>query len=170
MANFRFLDDTTAQRQLGVDRITFEQFIKTNRLKVVSRAGENIMFFRAADVAALRAELQPETEAEDAEYTAAIIETAASATLAATLAATAPATKRKKVDPAMRVHVRIQSDLKWYDVTDADAIAWFHQLRPEGYERNKENFRYFIARYQRLLDLIQSGEKQLAMEEAKEQE
>ena len=148
-SGFRFVDDVDAQRQLGVDRLTFEQLVRDGRLKPVSRAGGQ-MFFRAGDLAKLRDSLHPDAETE---------EHASEDAAAESIPAAKPAKKRQ--DPAMRVHIRLTADLKWYDISDADLQAWFDQTIPEAYDRYRANAQFVIARMQHLLRLIDEGESRL---------
>ena len=159
---FRFIDEVDAQRQLGVDRLTFEELVRTKRLREVTPG-----FFRGTDVAKLRAELHPEVEAEDAE---AALQPTDGSQLAdgpqpadtPALAQTTNPPKKKGHEPAMRVHLRLTADLKWYDIGDADLRAWFDQLRPDAYERQRANARFVITRMEQILALIDEGERRLA--------
>lgn len=147
-SSFRFIDDTDAQRQLGVDRLTFQELLRSKRLRPVSTQG-TIQFFRAGDLVKLRAELNPETEAEDAAQTA----------IAPVEETKKPA---KKHDPAMRVHLRLQADLKWYDISDADLQAWFDQVHPDTYERRRILTQFLQTRMGQILALIDAGIAQRA--------
>jgi hypothetical protein len=149
MGNFRFLDDTDAQRILGVDRLTFQELLRTKRLRPVSGTG-TIQFFRAADVNRLHDELAAEatspTEALAAETPPAAPEAV-------------PEKKPKKVqEPAMRVHTRMTADLKWYDISDADIQAWFDQLHPETYERRRGVAQFVRQRMDHIIALLDAGE------------
>jgi hypothetical protein len=173
MSNFRFLDDVDAQRQLGVDRLTFEELLHTKRLRPVSRQG-TLSFYRAADIARLRAELYPEAEAEDdavaAASSPASIASAISDAPPATLDAPAPTgtptgatpppakPKKKGHEPAMRVHLRLTADLKWYDITDRDLQAWFDQLHPETYARRRANAVFVKQRMEQIIALLDAGQ------------
>jgi hypothetical protein len=160
MANFRFLDDTDAQRQLGVDRITFQELIRAKRLRPVATQG-TIQFFRGADIAKLRAELAAENDAVVAAASQA--EASALASEAGTDAGEQGvlAPKKKGHEPAMRVHVRLTADLKWYDITEGDLQTWFNQLHPDTYERRKANAQLVIERMQRIITLIDDGQARL---------
>ncbi len=149
MSNFRFLDDTDAQRLLGVDRITFQELIRTKRLRPISGQG-TIQFFRAGDVARLRGELEQEL----AERQAAAITTAEDGE-------TATARKKKAQDPAMRVHARMTADLRWYDIPDSDIQAWFDQLHPETWARRRANAQFVKERMEQIIALIDAGEARL---------
>ncbi len=156
--SFRFIDEVDAQRQLGVDRLTFEELVRTKRLRTVTPG-----FFRIGDVAKLRDELHPEMAAEEVAATAQPTDGSA---LVAPATAEAPTTKKKKGhEPAMRVHLRLTADLKWYDIGDADLRAWFDQLRPDAYDRQRANVRFIIERMEQIQALIDSGEARLADEE-----
>jgi hypothetical protein len=146
---FRFLDDTDAQRQLGVDRITFEALISAQRLRPVSRQG-TIQFFRATDIAKLRDALNAEAANAAAQQAAQAAELGASAK------------KPKQHDPAMRVHLRLQADLKWYDISDHDLQAWFDQLHPDTWERRRAVAQFVKARMEQITALIDAGAARLA--------
>ncbi|MBA3826280.1 MAG: hypothetical protein H0X24_20565 [Ktedonobacterales bacterium] len=148
MSNFRFLDDTDAQRILGVDRLTFQELLSTKRLRAVSGAG-TIQFFRAADVSRLRDELTAETATQ----------AAASAAALASMPEAAPPKKPKKAqEPALRVHARMTADLRWYDISDADIQAWFDQLHPETYARRRGVAQFVQQRMAQIIALLDAGE------------
>jgi hypothetical protein len=151
MPDFRFLDDSDAQRQLGIDRITLEELIRTGRLKAVSRSGENIYFFRAAEIARVRAELYPDDDNSSIETDKETVTTPPDQN---TSEGTRP---KKQRDPAMRVHQRLTADLKWYDISDDDIAAWLAELRPDSYDRQESNARYIISRMQQIIDMIEEG-------------
>jgi hypothetical protein len=166
MSNFRFLDDTDAQRQLGVDRLTFEELLRTKRLRPVSGMG-TIQFFRVTDIARLRAELEQEAEERVVETAPRGLPPQNPPTQVGNPPApptdeARPTTKPKKAqDPAMRVHVRLTADLKWYDISDADLQAWFDQLHPETYARRRANALFVMQRMQQIVALIDAGQAQL---------
>jgi hypothetical protein len=153
---FRFIDEVDAQRRLGVDRLTFEELVRTKRLREVTPG-----FFRGTDVAKLRDELHPDVEAEDAEVLSQPADNPAQAADHPPEQTAIPP-KKKGHEPAMRVHLRLTADLKWYDIGDADLRAWFDQLRPDAYERQRANARFMIARMEQILALIDEGERRLA--------
>ncbi|MBE3558227.1 MAG: helix-turn-helix domain-containing protein [Ktedonobacteraceae bacterium] len=144
---FAFMDAGEAARRLGVDRLTLEQWVKDGRLKARRGAGREA-FFRTADVEALYNELHPAAELADAVA-------ADERESAGQVGQGAPA--RKKQDPPMRVYLRLQADAKWYDVSDEDIRAWFNQLAPDGYERNKRNAEHAIKKLQYLVSLLDEG-------------
>src|SRR5262249_41330782 len=131
------------------DRVTFEELLRSKRLRPVSGQG-TIQFFRASDVAKLRAELHPDPtpEAVPAE--------------AAPEGETPKKTTRKPRDPAMSVHQRLTADLKWYDISDEDLKAFVDQLHPESYGRRRNHAVFLIERMQRLIALIDESEARLA--------
>jgi hypothetical protein len=136
-SRFAFIDDSEALRRLGIDRKTLEQFIQQKRLRAYGGVGKDA-FFKAGDVEALYAELHPvEAAPEPAE---------------------APAEEKKagppRHDPAMRVHLRLQADLKWFDISDGDIAAWFRELRPDGYQRQRGNIVDVMRKLQQIVDLI----------------
>jgi hypothetical protein len=147
MSSFRFLDDTDAQRILGVDRLTFQALLQSKRLRPVSGTG-TIQFFRAADVNRLRDELASEAAAAVAQAEAA----------AEQAPPESPAKKpRRAQDPALRVHARFTADLKWYDISDADIQAWFDQLHPETYARRRGVAQFVKERMEHVIALLDAG-------------
>jgi hypothetical protein len=138
-SRFAFIDDSEALRRLGVDRKTLEQFIREKRLRAYGGVGKDA-FFKASEVEALYAELHPATEAPEEEK---------------------PPEEKKagppRHDPAMRVHLRLQADLKWFDISDDDIAAWFRELRPDGYQRQRSNILEVMRKLQRIVDLIDAN-------------
>ena len=67
--------------------------------------------------------------------------------------AAAPA-KGKLFDPAYKVHVRLQADLKWYDLRDEELRAWVREMTADGYSRQRANITMVIERLQRLVALM----------------
>ncbi len=57
----------------------------------------------------------------------------------------------------MRVHLRLQADLKWFDISDDDIEAWFGELRPDGYQRQRSNIVDVMRKLQRMIDLIDAN-------------
>ncbi len=138
-SRFSFLDDSEVIRRLGIDRARLEQLIQQKRLRTYGGVGKGA-FFKAADVEALYAELHPATTAEEDE---------------AVPAESQPGKPAKpQHDPAMRVHLRLQADLKWFDISDSDIDAWFRELRPDAYPRQRSNIQQVIRKLQRVVDLI----------------
>jgi hypothetical protein len=52
------------------------------------------------------------------------------------------------------VHLRLQADLKWYDLADADLRLWVRELHPDAYERQRANLRMVIEKLERLQALM----------------
>lgn len=136
-SRFSFLDEGEALRRLGLDRDTLLTFVREKRLRAY-RSGSN-SYFRAGDVERLLAELRAEAgAAEDEEAEASAAQT----------------TGRKVFDPAYKVHVRLQADLKWYDLEDEDLRAWVREMTPDGYARQRTNITRVVEKLQRLVTLM----------------
>ena len=136
---FSFLDEGEALRRLGVDRDTLLTFVREKRLRAYPGVGKG-NFYRLKDIDALNAELHAEAASPAAAETGE--------------GEGAPASGRKVFDPAYKVHVRLQADLKWYDLEDDDLKAWVRELHEDGYPRQRSNITSVIARLQRLVDLM----------------
>jgi hypothetical protein len=93
-------------------------------------------FFRLNEVEALARELHGAAEAAAGE------------------AAEAAPGKGKLFDPAYKVHVRLQADLKWYDLRDDDLRAWVREMTADGYSRQRANITMVMERLQRLIALM----------------
>ncbi|HEY7127068.1 MAG TPA: hypothetical protein VH540_24245 [Ktedonobacterales bacterium] len=137
---FAFLDDSEVVRRLGIDRKTLEQFVKEGRLRTYGGVGKGA-FFKTGEVEALYAALHPEALEEPAE--------------AAPLIEVKPA--RPGHDPAMRVHLRLQADLKWFDIREEDMAAWMRELSPEAYQRQRSTILQVIGKLQHIVDLIDAN-------------
>lgn len=136
-SKFSFLDEGEALRRLGIDRDTLLTFVREKRLRAY-RSGSN-NYFRGNDVERLLAELRAEAGAAAAEEAA---------------AGDAAPTGRKVFDPAYKVHVRLQADLKWYDLEDEDLRAWVREMTPDGYARQRTNVTRVMEKLQRLVALM----------------
>jgi Helix-turn-helix domain len=145
---FAFIDAGEAARQLGIDRVALDQWVRDGRIKPYRGVGKDA-FFRASDVEALYNELHPSTDLAEA--------VAADERESAGEEEKGPA--RKKQDPQMRVYLRLQADAKWYDISEDDIRTWFQQLAPDGYERNKRNAEHSIKKLQFLVSLIEEAQK-----------
>lgn len=144
---FAFIDAGEAARRLGVDRVTIDQWVGAGRMKPY-RVGPGT-FFRATDVDAIYKELHP-----DAELAQAVVADERES------AGTKPiGLVKRQQDPQMRVYLRLQADAKWYDIAEADIRAWFQQLAPDGYERNKRNAEHTIKKLQFLVSLLEEGQQ-----------
>jgi len=145
---FAFVDAGEAARRLGIDRVTLDQWVRDGRIKPHRGVGKDV-FFRTAEVEALYNDLHPSSELAEA--------VAADERESAGEEEKGPA--RKKQDPQMRVYLRLQADAKWYDVSEEDIRAWFRQLAPDGYERNKRNAEHTIKKLQFLVGLIEEAQR-----------
>jgi len=149
---FAFLDAGETARQLQIDRTTLDQWVRDGRIKAYRGVGKD-SFFKSAEVEALYKELHP--EAALAAAVAADERDSANAGTAQPMQLTV----RKKQDPQMRVYLRLQADAKWYDTSEEDIRAWFQQLAPDGYERNKTNAEHTIKKLQYLVSLIEEAQR-----------
>ena len=150
---FAFLDAGETAKRLKIDRVTLDQWVRDGRIRAYRGVGRD-SFFKSAEVDALNKELHPE-----AELAAAI---AADERETANVGQPVQITVRKKQEPQMRVYLRLQADAKWYDTSEDDIRAWFQQLAPDGFERNKKNALHTIKKLQYLVSLIEEAqEKQL---------
>lgn len=139
-SRFSFVDEGEAVRRLNVDRDTLLELVASKRLRAYPGVGKG-NFFRVGDLDALAAELHP-TVAE---------ETAPTLHRADLLN---PANVRRQHDPAYKVHLRLQADLKWYDLTDDDLQAYIRELHPASYEKQRANVMSVIERLERLVGLM----------------
>jgi excisionase family DNA binding protein len=138
-SRFAFVDEGEAVRRLGVSRDTILEWVRSGRLKAYPGVGKG-SFFKLSDLTALAAELAPapaDTPAPAGEAPA---------------ADAAPG--RPRHDPAYKVHLRLQADLKWYDLTDADLRLWVRELHPDGYERQRANIQMVMGKLQELVTLM----------------
>jgi len=140
-SRFAFIDEGEVVRRLDVDRDTVLAFVREGRLRAYPGVGKGA-FYRVADVEALAETLRPDrATAQDGQASAAATDTTGAST-------------RKVFDPAYKVHVRMQADLKWYDLADEDLQAWVRELHPDGYERQRANITQVIDKLQRLVSLM----------------
>lgn len=145
---FAFMDAGEAARRLGIDRMTLEQWTRDGRIKAHRGVGKDV-FYRSTEVEALYNELYPARELAEA--------VEADERESAGLPQAAATTARKKLDPQMRVYLRLQADAKWYDISEEDIRTWVQQLAPDGYERNKRNVDHTIAKLEYLARLLDEG-------------
>jgi hypothetical protein len=136
-SKFSFLDEGEAIRRLGVDRDTLLTFVREGRLRAYPGVGKG-HFFRVSDLDKLAEELRP----------------AAPQPPVAPLLSVESITVRKQHDPAYKVHLRLQADLKWFDITDGDLRAWVRELHPDGYRRQRGNIGAIVAKLERLRALM----------------
>jgi excisionase family DNA binding protein len=135
---FAFLDEGEALRRLGIDRDTLLTLVREKRLRAYDSGGGK--YFRASDVEKLLADLRAEAGAAPEDDVS---------------GEGGPSTTGRKVfDPAYKVHVRLQADLKWYDLEDEDLRAWVREMTPDGYARQRTNVTRVIEKLQRLIELM----------------
>jgi hypothetical protein len=134
---FSFVDEGEAVRRLSVDRETLLELVANKRLRAYPGVGKG-SFFRVGDLEALAAELHP----------------AAAEVPVAPAELLNPPNARRQHDPAYKVHLRLQADLKWYDLTDADLQAYVRELHPAAYEKQRSNVTSVFERLNRLVTLM----------------
>jgi hypothetical protein len=137
-SRFSFVDEGEALRRLGLDRDTLLTLVLEKRIRAYPGVGKG-NFYRQKDIEALYAELHAgtsqvsESSGEGGE----------------------PAVPgRKLFDPAYKVHVRLQADLKWYDLEEQDLEAWVRELHADGYVRQRANITRVIDTLSRLVTLM----------------
>jgi hypothetical protein len=137
-SRFAFVDEGEALRRLGLDRDTLLALVRDKRIRAYPGVGKG-NFYRQKDIEALYAELHADTGPDSV----AEGEGAESATPG-----------RKLFDPAYKVHVRLQADLKWYDLEEQDLEAWVRELHADGYARQRANITRVIDKLTRLVTLM----------------
>jgi hypothetical protein len=140
---FSFVDEGEAVRRLQVNRETLLELVASKRLRAYPGVGKG-SFFRVGDLETLAAELHP----------------AAAEAPAAPVNLLNPTNARRQHDPAYKVHLRLQADLKWYDLTDADLQAYIRELHPAAYEKQRSNVTSVIERLNRLVTLMDEAAAQ----------
>jgi hypothetical protein len=130
------VDEGEAIRRLGVDRDTLLTFIREKRLRAYPGVGKG-HFFRVSDLDKLAEELHPAVSRP-----------------VAPLLSVESITARKQHDPAYKTHLRLQADLKWFDITEEDLRAWVRELHPDGYRRQRSNIGALVAKLEHLRDLM----------------
>lgn len=136
-SRFAFVDEGEAVRLLGVDRDTLLTFVREKRLRAYKSGIVN--YYRTQDLEKLLSELRAEAAADRAGADQ-----------------TTP-TGRKVFDPAYKVHVRLQADLKWYELEDSDLRAWVREMTPDGYTRQRMNISMVISKLQRMIQLMEEA-------------
>src|SRR5215467_13186169 len=96
-SKFAFLDEGEAIRRLGVDRDTLLTLVREKRLRAYPGVGKG-HFFRVSDLDKLADELHPAAPTPPSPLP---------------LLSAGSITVRKQHDPAYKVHLRLQGDLKW---------------------------------------------------------
>ena len=135
---FSFVDEGEAVRRLNVDRETLLELVASKRLRAYPGVGKG-NFFRVSDLERLAEELHPAAPAPASLQGVDLLN---------------PANQRRQHDPAYKVHLRLQADLKWYDLTDDDLQAYVRELHPAAYEKQRSNVTSVIERLERLVALM----------------
>lgn len=144
-SRFSFVDEGEAVRLLGVSRDKLLTYVQSGKLRAYPGVGKG-NFFRMSDLEKLAAELRP---------AAPVAPRPAPSGTPITLGGLVPA--RKEHDPAMKVHLRLQADLKWFDITEEDLAAWVREMHPAAYEKNRGNLTRIVERLEHLRDLIDAA-------------
>ena len=139
-SRFAFLDEGEALRRLGLDRDTLLALVREKRIRAYPGVGKG-NFYRHKDIEALYAELHDDAGQDTVAAAGEGFESAA-------------APGRKLFDPAYKVHVRLQADLKWYDLEEQDLEAWVRELHADGYVRQRANITRVIDTLTRLMTLM----------------
>lgn len=137
-SRFSFVDEGEAVRRLKVDRDTLLELVASKRLRAYPGVGKG-NFFRVSDLETLAEELHPAAPASPTLQGVDLLN---------------PANQRRQHDPAYKVHLRLQADLKWYDLTDDDLQAYVRELHPAAYEKQRSNVTSVIERLDRLVALM----------------
>jgi hypothetical protein len=137
-SRFAFVDEGEALRRLNIDRDTLLLLVQEKRLRAYPGVGKG-NFYKLQDLEGIYRELYAgsvtggDTPAEEE---------------------TSTAGGRKVFDPAYKVHVRLQADLKWYDLEDEDLQSWVRELHADGYARQRANITRVIAKLEQLVALM----------------
>jgi hypothetical protein len=151
-SRFAFLDEGEALRRLGLDRDALLALVRDKRIRAYPGVGKG-NFYRLKDIEALYAELHDDAGQD---------------TVAAAGEGFEPAAPgRKLFDPAYKVHVRLQADLKWYDLEEQDLEAWVRELHADGYVRQRANITRVIDTLTRLVTLMDQAAASWQVLEAK---
>jgi hypothetical protein len=137
-SRFAFVDEGEALRRLGLDRDTLLALVREKRIRAYPGVGKG-NFYRQKDLEALYAELHADTSQD-------LAATGESGDIAVP--------GHKLFDPAYKVHVRLQADLKWYDLEDQDLEAWVRELHADGYVRQRANITRVIDKLSTLVTLM----------------
>jgi hypothetical protein len=137
-SRFAFVDEGEALRRLGLDRDTLLALVREKRIRAYPGVGKG-NFYRQKDIEALYAELHADIGQDPA---------------AAGEGSESAVPGRKLFDPAYKVQVRLQADLKWYDLEEQDLEAWVRELHADGYVRQRANITRVIDTLTRLVALM----------------
>jgi hypothetical protein len=136
------VDDGEAVRRLNVTPLKLLEHVASKRLRAYPGVGKG-NFFRVGDLDRLKEELHPaEAEAEAPPASMRGVDLLN------------PATQRRQHDPAYKVHLRLQADLKWYDLSDDDLQLYVRELHPAAYEKQRSNVMSVVERLERLVALM----------------
>lgn len=149
---FAFVDEGEAVRRLNVDRETLLELVADKRLRAYPGVGKG-NFFRVGDLEALASELHPEKEEAPVSLQGVDLLN--------------PANARRQHDPGYKVHLRLQADLKWYDLTDDELQAYVRELHPAAYEKQRSNVTSIIERLERLVTLMDEAATHWRAQEGK---
>lgn len=138
-SRFSFVDEGEALRRLGIDRDTLLSLVLEKRLRAYPGVGKG-NFYKLRDLEGLYSELYAGSAASEVGPVEGSGEAASPG--------------RKVFDPAYKVHVRLQADLKWYDLDDDDLATWVRELHADGYGRQRTNITKVIAKLDRLVALM----------------
>ena len=137
-SRFSFVDEGEAVRRLRVDRETLLELVSSKRLRAYPGVGKG-NFFRVGDLEKLAEELHPAVAQAPSLQGVDLLN---------------PTNQRRQHDPAYKVHLRLQADLKWYDLTDDDLQAYVRELHPAAYEKQRSNVISVIERLDQLVTLM----------------
>jgi hypothetical protein len=154
-ARFSFVDEGEAVRRLGVSRDQLLSLVESKRLRAYPGVGKG-NFFRVSDLDTLAAELHP---APPPPPSGAVPISLGGLAKAGATGGASPlnVVARKEHDPAMKVHLRLQADLKWLDLSEDDLRAWVRELHPAAYEKNRGNIVRVAGIFAHLLELIDAA-------------
>src|SRR5262249_17078483 len=139
-SRFSFVDEGEALRRLNVDRDMLLQLVRERRLRAYPGVGKG-NFYRMRDLEALYEELYAETSVTGKQAEEESTEGDKGA-------------RGKPFDPAYKVHVRLQADLKWYDLSDEELQAWVREMHADGYARQRANITMVTDKLKRLISLM----------------
>lgn len=137
-SRFSFVDEGEAVRRLSVDREILLELVATKRLRAYPGVGKG-NFFRVGDLEKLAQELHPAPPEAPSLQGVDLLN---------------PTNQRRQHDPGYKVHLRLQADLKWYDLSDDDLKAYVRELHPAAYEKQRSNVTSVIERLERLVALM----------------
>jgi hypothetical protein len=141
-SRFSFVDEGEALRRLNIDRDTLLLLVQEKRLRAYPGVGKG-NFYKLQDLDGIYKELYAGTGAGGE----AVAEGGSGEDISLPGG-------RKVFDPAYKVQVRLQADLKWYDLEEEDLRTWVRELHADGYVRQRANISRVIAKLERLVALM----------------